>query len=340
MNPFTRYLPTLEKEMRRVVSLPPHAPPLLYAMLHYHLGWMDADFKLAEAPQLNAGKRLRPIFLLLACEAQGGQWKHALPAAAAIELIHNFSLIHDDIEDHDAVRRGRATVWTLWGAAQAINAGDALFALAHQAVESLDTAHLPAKRILHAIRYFTHGILRLTEGQCIDIAFEQQDFVSEAAYLQMIARKTATLISLSCELGGIIAGAPVTSVEALREFGYALGMAFQMEDDLLGLWGDPQRIGKPVGADLRRAKKSLPILHGIKHSPELATLLIKTPEFDNADVETALRLMESVGSKAYTQNRAQHYHQQALVALSRTQGHGEAQQSLHDLAQKLLNRDK
>ena len=337
MDPLTRYLPTLEKAMQQVVAIPTHKPHQLYTMLHYHLGWMNAD---CQVVHINAGRRLRPIFLLLACEAQGGAWEHALPAAVAIELIHNFSLIHDDIEDCDTVRRGRATLWTLWGEAQAINAGDALFALAYQAISGLDTAHLPPTRILRTVRRFTDGILRLTEGQCIDIAFEHQDFVTEAAYLQMIAGKTATLLALSCELGGIVAGAPQAAITALREFGHALGMAFQMEDDLLGLWGDPRRTGKPVGSDLRKAKKSLPILHGIRHSPKLAALLKQPSTLDDAGVETALHLMEAAGSKTYTQNQAQQYHQQALAALTRTQGHGEAHQALYNLAQKLLNREK
>jgi len=337
MNPFERYLPSLDKEMQRAVSLPDHEPQQLYKMLHYHLGWLDVDFTPAN---IYAGKRLRPIFLLLACEAHGGKWRLALPAAVAVELIHNFSLIHDDIEDRDTVRRGRATLWPLWGEAQAINAGDALFTLAFQAIGNLDVAHFPAERILRALKSFTKGILRLTEGQCMDIGFETQVHVTEAAYLDMIAGKTATLIALSCELGGIIAGASATSVAALYDFGHALGMAFQMEDDLLGLWGDPQRIGKPVGADLRRAKKSLPILHGIQHSPELVALLSETTHWDDAGVERALTLMENMGSKTYAQEQARRYHQQALVALTRTQGNGAAQQALYDLAQNLLNRDK
>lgn len=337
MDPFTRYLPALETEMQQACRPAADAPPLLYGMIHYHLGWADAHFT---PVQINAGKRLRPLILLLACEAQGGDWQAALPAAAAIELLHNFTLIHDDIEDCDTVRRGRATLWTLWGEAQAINAGDALFAIAYRAILNLNAVELPAERILRATRAFTGSILRITEGQCQDIAFEMQPVVPEADYLTMIAGKTAALIGLACELGGLLAGAGAAQVDALREFGVALGMAFQMQDDVLGLWGDPAHTGKPVGADLRRRKKTLPILHGIAHSTELATLLQSTELLTEADVTAALRLLEAAGSQVHTQAQAERYHRQALNALARSEGHGEAHAALHALAETLLGRAK
>jgi len=306
-------------------------------MIRYHLGWADAQF---QPTQVNAGKRLRPLLLLLACEAQGGAWQAALPAAAAIELLHNFTLIHDDIEDHDEMRRGRPTLWALWGEAQAINAGDALFAIAYRAILNLDAATLPVARILQATRTFTEGTLKITEGQCRDIAFETQPQVSEAAYLAMIGGKTATLIGMACELGGLLAGADTARVDALRGFGVALGMAFQMQDDGLGLWGDPAQTGKPVGADLRRRKKTLPILHGMARNAELAAMLQNNAPITEADVATALRLLEAAGSQTHVQTQAAHYHRQALNALERSQGVGEAQAALHALAATLLERSK
>lgn len=336
MDPFSRYLPALEEEMRQAAKAPTHGPSLLYGMLHYHLGWVDAEFN---PVQMNAGKRLRPIFLLLACEAQGGDWHQALPAATAVEMLHNFSLIHDDIEDRDALRRGRTTLWRLWGEAQAINAGDTLFSLAHRALIRLRETGLSAERVLLIQQRFTDTTIELTEGQCMDITFETTDQVDEATYLQMVSGKTAALASFACEAGALIAGAPDKRVQALSEFGYNLGMSFQMQDDLLGLWGDPARTGKPVGADLRQRKKTLPILHGLAYSPELQTLLAQS-SLDETAIAEAQALLEETGSRAYTEQRAEAYHRKALIALESSQGAGEAHKALYQLTQRLLNRDK
>ncbi len=335
MDPFTRYLAELETYMHQVVTPPDNAPPLLYGMLHYHLGWMDAHF---QPTHVKAGKRIRPMLLLLCNEAQGGDWHSAIPAAAAIELLHNFTLIHDDIEDQDRVRRGRPTLWVLWGEAQAINAGDALFTLAYRALQNLMEFDIPAERVLRALTCYTNGTLKITEGQCWDIAFETEPCIDETTYLNMIAGKTATLLGVACELGAIIAGSPSAQCDALRRFGAALGLAFQMQDDLLGLWGDPRRTGKAVGADLQRHKKTLPILHGIAHDPHLATLLNQS-ELDDATVNQAIQRLESVGSKAYTQTQTKRYHDEASKALDQSGGSGEAMDALRALAEKLLNRD-
>lgn len=335
MDPSARYLASVEETLRAVLAPPADAPPLLYGMLHYHLGWADERFTPARS---DAGKRLRPLFLLLSCEAQGGDWRAALPAAASVELLHNFSLIHDDIEDRDTTRRGRATLWALWGEAQAINAGDALFALAYQALGGLQATVSPALA-LAALARFTDAVLALTGGQCRDIAFERTATVSEEAYLTMVAGKTAALLALCCELGGVLSDAPAAQTVALRDFGHALGMAFQIEDDLLGLWGDPERTGKPVGSDLQRRKKSLPILHGLNHSAALRALLDAEP-LDAPMIAQALSLLEATGSREYAETQAEAYHRQALAALERSNGSGEAQEALYTLAQRLLRRDK
>ncbi|MBN1262543.1 MAG: polyprenyl synthetase family protein [Anaerolineae bacterium] len=337
MNPFTRYLPTLEAAMRQAVAQPSsQSPPRLYGMLGYHLGWLDAEFQ----PTSNdGGKRLRPVFLLLANEAHGGDWKQALPAAVAVELLHNFSLIHDDIEDRDRTRRGRPTLWALWGEAQAINTGDAMFAISMHAMTSLRDTGVPAWRTLEALTRFETTTQWLTEGQCLDLGFETQGAISEEAYLRMIAGKTAALLGLCCELGALIAGAEAAQVTAMWEFGHFLGMGFQMQDDILGLWGNPERTGKPVGADLRQRKKTLPILHGMARSEEFRTLAASSILTDQ-DVERAQDLLEAAGSRSHTEAQAEVYHHQALAALERAAGQGEAYQMLRLLAAQLLNRDK
>jgi len=336
MDPFKRYLPALESEMRRAVASGTGSPPLLYGMIRYHLGWVDKEFL---PVQVNAGKRLRPVFLLLACEAKGGDWQRALPAAAAVELFHNFSLVHDDIEDHDATRRDRDTLWTLWGEAQAINAGDALFALAYRALARLRETGLTAEQALTVQERFNETVIQLTEGQCMDIAFETQKALSEGDYLQMVGGKTAALLALACEIGGIIAEASPYQVKALHEFGYNLGMSFQMQDDLLGLWGDPRQTGKPVGSDLRKHKKTLPIIHGLTHSEAFQTLMGQ-PELNDADVARGQALLKATQSQAYVEKRVSDYHQRAMDALEQSDAGGQAKEALHTLAQRLLNREK
>ncbi len=339
MNPFTHYLPALEEMMQQVVG--DKSPELLYGMLRYHLGWADTAFR----PTADkAGKRLRPIFLLLACEAQAGvppvyDWREALPAAAAIELLHNFTLIHDDIEDRDRTRRGRPTLWTVWGEPQAINAGDALFALAYRSLLNLQTTSLPPDLIVRVVARYTEAILKITEGQCLDLSFETEPDIAEEAYVTMIRNKTAVLLGLSCELGGMIANAPATRTAALREFGESLGMAFQMQDDLLGLWGKPEQTGKPVGSDLRNRKKTLPILHGMARSADFRALVTVAAAIDDAEIAKGLALLEAAGSREYVQAQALAHHRAALDALERSQGVGEAQAALYALAEQLVGRD-
>jgi geranylgeranyl diphosphate synthase, type I len=336
VNPTDRYAIALDAELRRRVPSPPAGPSLLYGMLHYHLGWVDGDFR---PVTVDVGKRIRPTMLLLATEAQSGAWEQALPAAAAVELLHNFTLIHDDIEDRDEFRRGRPTLWTLWGVAQAINAGDALFTLSYRSLLALRDQGIPPERLVTAVQAYTDAVLHITEGQCRDISFEGEELVDEESYLAMIKGKTAALLGLAVELGALIAGAPQDHCAALREFGEALGQAFQIHDDLLGLWGDPVETGKPAGSDLLRGKKTLPIAHGLRHSPALRELLLDHA-FGVEQLPLALSMLETAGSRAYAEARAEAFHRQALAALARSSGSGEAQAGLNKLAEGLLRRQK
>ena len=331
-----RVLPPLEAEMRAALQIAAPGHTGLAGMLRYHLGWADAAFQPCQA---KTGKRVRPLLCLLACEACGGNWEQALPAGAAIEFMHNFSLIHDDIEDGDETRRGRATVWALWGQAQGINAGDALFALAQLALVRLSERAVPAPAIVAAVRLFNRTCLALTGGQHLDIGFESRDSVPISEYLAMVEGKTAALIACACEMGALIAAASENRREGLRSFGHYLGMAFQMRDDVLGIWGDPATLGKPVGADLTRHKKTLPILHGLEKSGELGTLLAQDP-LSATDVRHATRLLEETGSREYAEQLAREHHAQALAALEEADLHGPAAQAVYELAQALLGRDR
>jgi len=333
---FDRYLPPLEAEMRAVVQTADSRHAGLFGMLRYHMGWADAAFNPCQA---RTGKRVRPVLCLLACETCGGQWEQALPAATAIELLHNFSLIHDDIEDRDETRRSRPTVWALWGEAQGINAGDTLFTLAQLALLRLSERTVPATTIVAALRLLNHACLALTGGQYLDIGFESRDSVSTADYLAMIEGKTAALVACACEIGALIAAAPDAQREHLRTFGYHLGLAFQMRDDVLGIWGDPTVTGKPGGTDIARRKKSLPILRGLEQSTELRALLARET-LSAANVHYATRLLEETNSREYVEQLARKHHAQALVALEEANLQGSSAQALHELAHVLLSRER
>jgi len=341
---FDRYLPPLVAEMRAVVQTadPRHAG--LFGMLRYHMGWVDAAFNPCQA---RTGKRVRPVLCLLVCEACGGDWEQALPAAAAVEFMHNFSLIHDDIEDRDETRRGRSTVWALWGEAQGINAGDTLSALAQLALLRLSERGVPATTVVAAMCLFNRTCVALTGGQYLDIGFESRADVSIEDYLAMVEGKTAALVACACEMGGLVAAAPDPSADSghgvrrehLRSFGHHLGLAFQVRDDILGIWGDPAVTGKPVGADVVRRKKSLPILHGLEQSAELRALLAQET-LSETDVHRATELLQETGSRAYTEQLAREHHAQALAALEEASLQGAAAQALHELAQTLLGRER
>jgi len=333
---FDRYLPPLEAEMQALIraSDPRHAD--FFGVMRYHLGWADDAFNPCHA---SAGKRVRPVLCLLCCEACGGNWEQALPAGAAIEIMHNFTLVHDDIEDRDETRRGRPTVWALWGDAHAINVGDAMFALSNLALLLLVERGVPAPTVVAACCLFNITQLALTGGQYLDIGFESRDRVSVEDYIAMIEGKTAALAACSCQMGALIADASEAQCESLRKFGRHLGLIFQMRDDVLGIWGDPALTGKPAGADIARRKKSLPILHGLERSGVLRRLL-KQDELSASDVGRATELLEQVGSREYAERLAQEHHGQALAALEEAGLDGPAARALYELEQTLLNREK
>ena len=333
---FEHCLPAIETEMIALVNSSEPLYAGLFGMLRYHLGWSDESFQPCRLP---AGKRVRPMLCLLACEACGGRWEQALPAGAAVELMHNFTLIHDDIEDGDRTRRGRPTVWSIWGEAQGINAGDALFAISQMALARLRERGVSASTIVAAFELFNSTCLDITCGQYLDIGFESRADVSIAEYLVMIEGKTARLMSCACLLGALIAEAPEEQQEQLRLFGLHTGLAFQMCDDILGIWGDPSVTGKPVGAHIARGKKSLPILHGLAHSEELGALMSRG-QLSPAEVRRATELLQRTGSREYTEQLALQHHALALSALDRANLKDPAVAALRELAQALLGRKK
>ncbi len=313
-----------------------------YQMQEYHLGWRDEHLRPATA---DPGKLIRPQLALLACQAAGGDPRQALPLAAGVQLLHDFTLIHDDIEDNSATRRGRPTVWSIWGLAQGINAGDGMFVIAHLAIHRLADAGVPAERALRVLRRFDEIILQVCEGQYLDLSYEGDLTITPEDYLAMIGRKTAALIAGACELGALVAGAAPDTATALADFGRSMGLAFQIEDDLLGIWGLPEVTGKPAAADLYRRKVSLPVVHALATGADRATLarLYARPEMDDQAVQTALAILDATGSRAYCATVAAEHHAAAFAALDRL-GPGEtpdasaARARLRALAESLIGR--
>ena len=282
--------------------------PNLREMLAYHLGWS------AEEGMGYHGKRIRPLITLLVTGALSAPIDVALPAALAVEFLHNFTLIHDDIEDKSTLRHGRPTLWCKWGIPQAINAGDALFTIAQIAM--LDLTKTTNQSIANqAIMQLNRVCLQLTQGQHLDIAFETETEIEISAYLQMISGKTAALVALSAFLGGLVAHQGPVELALLSDFGTNLGLAFQIQDDYLGIWGDTEKIGKSTAGDISSRKKTLPILFGLNNCLEFREAWQK-PDPSLQDIANMADTLSNCGAQTYTQSQSQYYTNKAFEALT------------------------
>ena len=338
----SRWLPRVEEEMREVLAAPHAAHAAHYAMMHYHLGWADAAL---QPRTVSSGKRIRPLLCLMACEAVGGNPADAIPAAAAVEILHNFSLVHDDIEDGDETRRHRPTLWTLWGVPQAINVGDGMFALAYTALlragrrAGVAESSSAARNSLAAADLFSDACIRLTEGQHLDLSFEEREDVSVSEYLQMIEGKTAALVAGSASLGALFGGADLRQEQLLGSFGRNLGLAFQIQDDILGIWGDPALTGKAAGNDILRRKKSLPLLYASEHPAAAGRMReLWQDGFEAESLPEVLALLEEAGARRWSEDKLNHFHCEGLNALSAALGDGAQDSLLMALAGQLLHR--
>lgn len=265
----------------------------------YHLGWIDA----AGQPAVSGGKAVRPALALLSARAVGAPAEIGLPGAVAVELVHNFSLLHDDLMDGDAQRRHRATVWAVWGASTAILVGDAMLALAYRVLADVSgQASVAAAALLGDA---TQGLIA---GQVEDLAFERRATVTVAECLSMAAGKTGALLGCSSAIGAVLAGASEQTVVALQAHGEQLGLAFQLVDDLLGIWGDSTVTGKPVGSDLRARKKSLPIAYALASNTaagqDLLTWLGSDGPDSDEQIKWAAGLVSAAGGRDWAQEEA------------------------------------
>ena len=300
-----------EAEILRVVGPRDDATAGVYEMIRYHLG-LDGS----AGPR---GKRMRPLLGLLAYASIAGDHHAALPGAAAVELGHNFSLVHDDIEDGDVERRHRATLWAIHGVPQAINTGDLIFSLSRVALHRLSDLGFSDKRVLRLMRLYDETCVALCEGQYIDIATSAQDEpMTVELYFDMIGRKTAALIAASIEAGALLATEDDEVIARYRRFGWSLGLAFQLNDDLLGIWGEEQKTGK-VPTDVVRHKKTLPVLYAFEHaSPgdrERLVVLHAQPEPSSAEVGEIVAILERTGAQAFTRSEARRHRDAALAEL-------------------------
>lgn len=324
--------PAIDSELRMVIMGSfSESYSELQELLCYHMGW-EGEHSNAEAQ----GKRIRPLLVLMSTAACGGDWKTALPAAAAVELVHNFSLIHDDVEDQSHLRRGRPTLWSRWGAALAINAGDAMFSLANLALLRLSTT-TSAQVALQAAAVLQLTCLHLTGGQHLDLAYEDKRELPLEKYWPMVAGKTAALLAASTELGALVAGANAEKRNAFHQFGYSLGIAFQVQDDWLGIWGDAETTGKSNESDLVSGKKTLPVLFGLEKDGLFAKRWRQGPIRPH-EVRQVAQMLAEEGADAYVQKQADQYTRQALDSLAAGGQGNESSDALRELAERMLIR--
>lgn len=311
---FDKYRAVIEGGLR--ASLAGGRLPL-YDMVRYHLGWVDAQ---GHTMMQQGGKFLRPTLCLSSCLAAGGETDKAIPSAVSVELVHNFSLIHDDVQDVSDYRRHQLSVWKVWGVAQAITAGDAMYALAHLEILKLSRQGLSATGTLASSEVLGQTCRSLCEGQYMDVRFEDMQDVSVDAYLQMISDKTAALMGASTRLGAIAATEDESTIARLTSFGHHLGMAFQVHDDILGIWHSLDQTGKSQLSDLLRRKKTLPVIIGMTDANAYVrralSRLYAKPEITMADAEEIAHLLESCGARERSLEMLEHHKRLAVSEIA------------------------
>ena len=342
----TRHHAVVQAEMRAAfpdVDLP------IYDMARYALGWLDEQGTPASA----SGKGARAALTMLGAEAisaDPADRARAAAGAAAVEIVHNFSLVHDDVQDGDLERRGRPTVWNVWGVAQAINTGDLMRELADAALRRALNRGAAPESVLEAVRRLNRATMLMIEGQYLDLTFEQRTDVSVDEYLGMVARKTGAMMGVSLSIGATLAGASSAQADALERAGTRLGRCFQMRDDWLGIWADPDALGKPTDADIRRRKKSFPILYALGNAPaaarrEFVNLYRRDMADEGADlpqeqVDWVHNLLGEIGADTATDRAARTEYEAFQIELESADPRREAFDDLEELALFTLERDR
>lgn len=325
-------LPAIDADLKHQIARLDETHTLPFKeMLTYHMGWTGEG----AGPEAQ-GKRIRPLLLLLTAASCGIDWSTALPAASSVELIHNFSLVHDDIQDKSERRHGRMTIWKKWGIPLGINSGDALFVLSDQAMLELSST-FPSATVIKASSILHATCLDLTIGQYLDMSYEKREDLTIKDYWPMVSGKTASLLAACTTIGSLLGNADETTQEAYHSFGHYLGLAFQVQDDFLGIWGEPALTGKSSVSDLLTGKKSLPILFGLEQNGEFARKYSRGPVHPEEIPGLAEQLTKD-GAKLFTQETADKMIDLAMQLLQIAQPQGEAGQALYGLAFQLVGR--
>ncbi len=333
---FTSYRNTVRVELKDVID---GCPPALRNILRYHMGWQDEH---GHSCSRESGKFIRSTLCLLSCQAVGGDTSQVMPAAAAVELVHNFSLIHDDIEDASYERHHRPTVWKLWGQSQAINAGDTMFTLAYLALLKLKEKGIADEKVASSIKMLSLACLELCEGQYLDVEYEDRLDITIEDYLDMAARKTAALFAVSTSLGAYLGSEDSKLVDFFHLFGKELGIAYQICDDILGIWGAEESIGKSA-SDISQRKKTLPVVYGLQSSSGEAgkrlEKLYSQKSIKGEDIKEVTKILEQLGARDYAENLAEQYYCKALAHLEATRLDTSRQAPLKETACSLVKRD-
>ena len=292
---------------------------------------------------INAGgKRLRPFLTIKSCEAAGGKKKDAIPFAAALEILHNFTLVHDDVMDHDELRRGKPTVHAIYGEPMAILAGDLLFSKVYQSVLDYAPAQMSSDDVVMALQKMTDAIIVLCEGQALDVSFPKATDVSEDDYIFMIGAKTSALFKACAEVGAIVACGTSETIKSLGSFAWDAGIAFQIVDDILGITADESKLGKPVGSDIREGKKTIIMIHALKNAndEQRAVLMkaMKGEESTHDEIDSAVQVLTELGSIDYAKREAAKYLENAVKSIENLEDTA-AKKQLIDLVNYFVQRE-
>ena len=313
---FDRYREHLENTL--AAAVPPLEHHAVNTLLRYHLGWCD-PYGVPAATPASQGKALRPTLCMFVCDALQGDPGHAAPAAAALELIHNFSLVHDDIQDQGMERRHQPTVWAVWGTEHALVAGDAMQSLGDLSTLNLD-GNVPPDTTIRISQLLTQSYLEMIEGQCRDLEFERREVIASEEYLDMIALKTGALIRSSMVIGATIATDDSETLEGVARFGRAIGRLFQIRDDYLGIWGDEAITGKSTDSDIVQRKKSFPIVYAFQHADgadrEELLRLYSQEVLEEADVDRVMDILDNLGADRQTDELTEETADEGRAALA------------------------
>lgn len=333
---FSKLLEPVEQALKDLIKARGKIAPLFKQMVNHHYGWEEKTISTTK------GKRIRPLLTMLVGKSLNGHTKSLVYAAAAVEMIHNFTIIHDDIMDESKQRRHRPTLWSIWGSGQAINAGDGVFALAYFATRIIGK-ELGEAKALQVVNFLTDACLDIVEGQMLDMSYQHALSVPKSDYITMISKKTGVLLECACRCGAVISTDSTKTINSYGKYGLNLGIAFQIRDDYLGIWGEEKITGKPSGIDILERKKSFPAIWALENSSSSTRKelirLYSQPNLHDRDIEKIKKIFTALGADKYTKQLAYEYYNKAVDSLRKTTQNTEYDVALLELAEFLIERD-